>query len=257
MAWDPAADLRYGDERSRPFADLLARIGAADPALVVDLGCGPGNLTAILAQRWPGAAVVGVDSSPQMLAQAQAQAVPGVRFELGDIATWSPAVPAPEVIISNAALQWVPGHLPMLARWAGALAPGSWLALQVPANFDAPSHRLMRETADLPQFRERLRGVLRHGDAAPAASEYWQVLTAAGCAVDVWDTTYLHALPGADPVLEWVRGTGLRPVLAALDAASAAQFEAIYGQRLREAYPAGPDGTLFPFARRFAVARVQ
>ncbi|MCW2604050.1 MAG: tam [Pseudonocardiales bacterium] len=253
MAWDPLLYRNYVDERSRPFADLVARIGAEAPAQVVDLGCGSGGLTSTLAQRWPDARIVGLDSSPEMLGAA----VPGPRlsFQLQDIAEWDPSAAAPDVIVSNAALQWVPGHLAMLERWARALRTGGWLAFQVPANFSSPSHRLMRETAELPEFRDRLAGVLRHDDAIESIADYWKVLAAAGCVVDAWETTYLHVLLGDDPVLEWVRGTGLRPVLATLDAASAARFEAEYAARLREAYPSQGGATLFPFARRFVVAR--
>jgi trans-aconitate 2-methyltransferase len=253
VAWDPAAYRAFGDERSRPFDDLLARVGAADPATVVDLGCGPGTLTATLARRWPGASIVGIDSSPEMLAQAPS--APGLRFERGDIADWDAASSGADVIVSNAALQWVPGHLAMIRRWAAALPAGGWLAFQVPANFSSPSHALMREVAALPQFRGPLAGVLRHEGAIESLATYWQALHGAGFAVDAWDTSYLHVLAGPDPVLEWVRGTGLRPVLAALDGGAAAEFEAIYAERLRAAYPPAPGGTLYPFLRRFIVAR--
>lgn len=251
MAWDPAVYQGFGDQRARPFRDLLAHVGATDPARVVDLGCGSGALTATLAQRWPGAQVLGVDASPEMLAEAR----PGPRldFRLGDIADWDPAADGADVVVSNAALQWVPGHLAMLARWAGALPSGGWLAFQVPANFAAPSHQLMRETAQLPRWRSRLDGVLRHEGAVEALETYWRILADAGCRVDAWETSYLHVLAGENPVLDWVRGTGLRPVLAALGPEGAA-FEEQYAARLREAYPATQHGTVFAFLRRFVVA---
>lgn len=253
MAWDPLEYRNYDDERSRPFADLVARIGAQAPARIVDLGCGSGALTATLARRWPEADILGIDSSPEMLASAVAG--PRLSFRLQDIADWDAATASPAVILSNAALQWVPGHSAMLAGWARALPVDGWLGFQVPANFSSPSHRLMAEVARRPQFRSDVGGVLRHEGAVEALADYRQVLVEAGCIVDAWETTYLHVLQGPDPVLAWVRGTGLRPVLAALDSTSAQRFEHEYGALLREAYPATPHGTVFPFTRRFVVAR--
>ncbi|HEY7145129.1 MAG TPA: trans-aconitate 2-methyltransferase [Streptosporangiaceae bacterium] len=255
--WDPGQYRRFADERSRPFADLLSRVKAEDPALVADIGCGPGELTASLSQRWPGAQVLGLDSSPEMIAAAQAlpaAAGTGSRlsFTLADAGDWQPDRPA-DVIVSNAVLQWIPGHLEVLARWAGFLAPGGTLAIQVPANYDQPSHAILRELAGSPAWRPLLARVQLNRQAADPA-EYLDLLARAGCAVDAWETTYLHVLPGADPVLDWYRGTGLRPVLAALAARQAADFTAAYGARLREAYPAAPYGTVLPFRRVFAVA---
>ena len=263
--WDPGQYRRFGDERSRPFVDLLARVRAQSPQLVVDLGCGPGELTATLARRWPDAEVRGVDSSAEMIAAAQAllrtgdPAAPAavglggrLSFTLGDAADWQPDQP-PDVIVSNAVLQWIPDHLRVLARWAGLLQAGGWLAIQVPANFDQPSHVILRELAGSAAWKEQLAGVRLNRQAAEPA-EYLDVLAQAGCEVDAWETTYLHVLHGADPVLDWYRGTGLRPVLAALPSGPAAEFTAEYGARLREAYPAAPYGTVLPFRRVFAVA---
>ncbi len=251
MRWDPAQYARYADERSRPFFELVARVGADAPSTVVDLGCGSGELTSALKERWPTASVRGIDSSPEMIAQAPREA--GVAFEVADAGDFDAA--GTEVLISNALLQWVPDHLALLHRWAGQLAPGGWLALQVPANFHAPSHRLMRELAESPAWRHRLTGVLRHEDAVAAPAAYLDALAAHGMGVDAWQTEYLHVLSGPDPVLEWVRGTGLRPVLAALDSEQAAAFSAEYAARLREAYPPRPYGTVFAFARTFVVAQ--
>ena len=252
--WDPEVYLEHGDHRGRPFFDLLARVGARQPTVVVDLGCGPGGLTRRLAERWPGADVVGVDSSPEMVERARAeQRDRRCTFLLGDLREWRPDRPV-DVLITNATLQWVPDHLPLLRRWAEELPPDGWLALQVPANFDAPSHVLMRELADSARWRHRLTGVLRHGDAVAEPTRYLDVLADAGCEVDVWQTTYVHVLRGEDPVLSWVRGTGLRPVLAALSGEDAAAFEAEYGRLLRSAYPSTAFGTPFPFTRTFAVA---
>lgn len=245
--WDPAAYLAFADHRARPFQDLLARVTAAAPRRVVDLGCGPGNLTALLAARWPGAAVEGVDSSAEMVAAARTN---GVGARRADLAAWTPA-PDADVVVSNAALQWVPEHRALLPRWLAALPAGAELAVQVPGNFGAPSHALVRE-------RAREHGVVLPA-AAPVAepARYAALLAATGAAVDVWETTYLHRLTGADPVLAWIGSTALRPVRDALDAPAYAAFEADLAPRLRAAYPAERDGsTWFPFRRIFAVARV-
>lgn len=253
-AWDPAGYLRFGDERARPFTDLMARVGAREPRTVVDVGCGEGALTASLAQRWPAARVTGVDSSPEMLAAAAAHAVPGrVTFARGDAQEWQPAEPV-DVLVTNAVLHWVPGHADLLRRWAGQLAPGGWLALQVPGNFRAPTHALLAGLCRSPRWA----GLV--GDAAPAEDAvldpagYLDVLGGAGLATDAWETTYLHVLRGDDPVLGWVRSTVLRPVLARLGEDDAAELTAEYAAALRAAYPRRPDGTtLLPFRRVFAV----
>jgi len=269
--WDATLYLRFGGERARPFFDLLARVGAEMPRYVVDMGCGPGNLTATLAQRWPSAAVCGVDNSPQMNETARPLApalrsvgspgsgsvmtshAPGLSFMLDDIRHWEPQS-LPDVIVSNAVLQWVPGHRELLVRWAGQLADGGWLAFQVPGNFDQPSHVILREMAESARWRSLLRDVeLNRQSADPA--EYAELLAGAGCEVDAWETTYVHILPGENPVLEWYKGTGLRPVLAVLDVGQAADFLAEYGEKIRVAYPPGPFGTVFPFRRVFTVAR--
>ncbi len=249
MRWDPTQYGRYADHRSRPFFDLVGQIGAEAPRRVVDLGCGSGELTLTLAQRWPRAAVAGVDSSPEMIARAPAGR--GVHFELGTAQEFDAT--GTDVLVSNAMLQWVPDHLPLLERWTRELEPGGWLAFQVPSNFDSPSHVLMRELAESAAWRDRLDGVLRHADAVATPAEYLDVLSGAGLTVNAWQTEYEHVLQGEDPVLEWVRGTGLRPVLAALGDADAAAFSREYAAHLREAYPARPYGTVFAFKRTFVV----
>ncbi|MEU3251315.1 trans-aconitate 2-methyltransferase [Streptomyces sp. NPDC006997] len=256
--WDPAQYLRHAGHRARPFVDLLARVPdlPGDPPVVADLGCGPGNATALLADRWPGARVTGYDNSPEMLARGRADH-PRLAFAEADARTWTPAPGSHGLIISNATLQWVPGHVDRFADWIAALVPGGTLAFQVPGNFDAPSHRLMRELTGSARWRDRLATALRHDDAVHTPEAYLAHLTALGCAVDAWETTYVHLLTGDDPVLDWVKGTGLRPVLAALgdDPQAREAFLAEYRAALRAAYPAGRYGTPFPFRRVFAVAR--
>lgn len=247
MTWDPGQYHRYAAERSRPFVDLLARVGAVSARYVIDLGCGSGELTEQLARRWPAAEVEGVDSSAEMLARAPHRH--GLRFTQADIRRWRPDRPV-DVAVSSAALQWVDGHEQVLRDIARALSPGGWLAIQVPGNFAAPSHRLLREIAGrrLPDLTLRAEPVLE-----PAG--YADLLAAEGLRVDAWETTYLQVLHGPDPVLEWVKGTALRPVLAALPAERQSDFMAEYGAALRAAYPATPQGTYFPFRRIFAVAQ--
>ena len=253
-AWDPVRYLRFAGERARPFAELVARVGADAPSTVVDLGCGEGSLTASLAQRWPGARVTGIDSSPEMLSAAASVAVPGrVEFSLGDVSEWSPRGSV-DVVVSNAVLHWVPGHERLLTRWAGWLRPGGWLAVQVPGNFRAPTHALLADLCRSPRWADSLADAAPRPDAVLDPAGYLDVLTAAGLGADVWETTYLHVLTGADPVLAWVRSTVLRPVLALLPEEDAPRFTAEYAEALRQAYPVRPNGTtVLPFRRVFAV----
>lgn len=254
--WSPEQYLQYADERGRPFFELLARIPADAPTFVVDLGCGPGTLTTTLLERWPSALVEGVDSSPEMIRRAQDLAVGSqLFFRVGDIVDWSPQRPV-DVLVSNAALQWVPRHLQLLGRLVDGVVPGGWFAFQVPGNFDGPSHTLLRELRNSSRWRQRVGDdqVSTWGSAEPV--EYLAKLTDLGCTVDAWETTYLHLLQGEDAVLEWVKGTALRPVLNALtDEDERAAFVAEYAARLRAAYPRHSYGTLFPFRRIFVVAQ--
>lgn len=256
MKWDPTKYSQFGNFRDRPFFDLTARVTEASPRQVVDLGCGPGNLTATLAERWPDADVLGLDSSTSMLERAAVATagLPGLRFAEADIAQWMPGE-ATDIVVSNAALQWVPHHRQLLPRWLAGLKPGAWIAFQVPGNFSAPSHALMRELADSPRWAERLAGVLRHDDAVAEPGEYLEMMLDAGYTADAWETTYQQVLHGDQAVLEWVRGTALVPVMAALKGTEAAEFEADYAQLLLAAYPQGRHGTVFPFRRIFAVGQ--
>jgi len=255
-AWDPATYLRFAGERARPFLDLLAQVRSPSPAVVVDLGCGEGALTASLARRWPGARIHGVDSSAEMLAAAAAHAEPGrVTFEQGDVRDWRPSGPV-DVLVTNAVLHWVPGHADLLRRWSEDLAPGGELAVQVPGNFRAPTHALLTELCRSPRWSARLAAVAPQPDAVLEPTGYLDVLTGAGLEADVWETTYLHVLRGPDPVLGWVRSTVLRPVLGALDEPEVEDLTKAYAAALRAAYPERPDGTtVLPFRRVFAVGR--
>jgi trans-aconitate 2-methyltransferase len=197
VRWDPAQYSRFAAERDRPFFDLTSRIDAMAPRHVVDIGCGQGHLTATLAQRWPHATVEGFDSSPEMIADAAD--VPGVTFSVADAADWQPTGDV-DVIVSNAALQWVPRHQELMAQWASALPSGGWLAVQVPGNFDSPSHALMRRLAGDDRWASKLRDVLRHTDAVGTPAAYAKVLLDAGLDADAWETTYVRAAgrrPGA------------------------------------------------------------
>ena len=250
--WDPQRYLLFGDERARPFHDLMSRVAAQEPAEVVDLGCGPGNLTATLAQRWPNARVVGVDSSEEMVAAARE--VEGIEVAHADLREWSPDR-AVDVLVSNATLQWVPDHLDLLPKLVAAVAPGGWFAFQVPGNFTEPSHVLLYQLADSSRWSSRIG---REHVARPASyepGEYLAVLAGLACAVQVWETTYFHVLPGEDAVLDWVSGTALRPVLATLDDDEQAEFVAEYGRLLRTAYVHQRYGTVLPYRRIFAVAQ--
>jgi trans-aconitate 2-methyltransferase len=253
--WDPELYGRFADERSRPLHELMARVRAVEPARVVDLGCGDGALTATLSERWPGASVLGVDSSESMLAQAAARKSDRLSFVLGAIQEWRPEEPV-DVLVSNAALQWVPHHVTLLPRLVSTLAPGGWLAVQVPGNFEAPSHALLRSLCNSDRWRSQL-GTAGRWPSTPEPTDYVRELAGLGCSVDSWETTYAHVLAGPDPVLAWMRGTALRPVLARLSSSDGAEFEAEFGALLREAYPARPYGTVLPFRRIFAVAQVR
>ncbi|HET8616998.1 MAG TPA: methyltransferase domain-containing protein [Actinomycetales bacterium] len=274
-SWDPDVYADFAAERARPFTDLVARIGAGGAGSdgdvvhgvvrrVVDLGCGPGDQTATLARRWPDAEVVGVDSSESMIERAERQATGELRgrlrFELADVVDWVPDQPV-DVIVTNALLQWVPGHLALLPRLMQSVAPGGWFAMQVPGNFSAISHQAMRDLTQDRRFFDRLQGVLRGTESVAQPSTYASLLAETGATVDVWETTYLHVLDpegrfGDDAVLAWVSGTGLRPVLDVLadDPPLRQAFLDSYSAALRKAYPRKRWGTLLPFRRVFAVA---
>ena len=252
-SWDPAQYGRFERERAQPFFDLLARLPDGAVRRAADLGCGPGNLTRTLLRRWPEAAVWGVDSSPEMLREARAEpSPPGLRFVEADLATWEPEAPL-DRIVSNAALQWLPDHASLLARLVGRLAPRGALAVQMPNTDDAPTHRALAALCDESPWREKLgRGALRPRIESPAW--YFDRLASLDLEVDLWETTYYHRLARPGDVVEWIKGSALRPVLTRLEARDAEAFLAAYTARIERLYPAGPHGVLLPYPRLFFVA---
>lgn len=251
-AWNPTTYLRFETERSRPFLDLLARVRLSDVGSIVDLGCGPGHLSAVLRSRWPLARILGLDSSVQMIERGRTEdRDPLTTYECADLREWRPEQPV-DLLVSNATLQWVPGHLELLPRLAEAVAPGGALAVGVPANFDAPSHVILHELSARAPYAEHVPPG-EHA-AASGAQAFLDVLTRPGWEADAWETTYLHVLTGVDPVFEWIRGTGARPVLQSLPDDLRERFVREYKARLREAYPERAYGTVLPFRRTFVVA---
>ena len=253
MSWHPEHYLAFDDHRTRPAADLLARVPLRAPERVVDLGCGPGNSTALLAERWPQATVIGVDSAPSMLEKARASGIRADWVE-ADVADWTPEAPV-DLLFSNAALQWLPDHRALLPRLLGHLRPGGVLALQMPRNFQAASHVTLRALAAQEPWAAQLEGALQADPVAPPAW-YHDLLAPHAAALDIWQTEYLQVLEGEDPVLRWTEATALRPVLQVLDETASTTFKEADAARLREAYPRRPDGTtLYPFLRLFIVER--
>ncbi len=251
MTWSPEQYLKFAQPRLRPALDLLARIPTAEPRTVVDLGCGAGNVTKFLAERWPSASIVGVDDSAEMLATA-AKTLPQVQWRHESLADWSPHEPV-DVLYSNAALHWLPGHAGLIPALARKVSPGGVLAIQMPRNFSAPSHIAIADTVRGGPWRSRLEPMLKPIPVQDPAF-YFNALRPFGETLDIWETEYLQILHGADPVKEWTKGTWLKPFLDALSETERDEFEAAYAARVREAYPARPDGTtLFPFRRLFLV----
>jgi trans-aconitate 2-methyltransferase len=255
LDWNPALYTRFEDERTRPARDLLARVAldAAAVRKVVDLGCGPGNSTELLVQRFPDAQVTGTDNSEAMLASAR-ERLPRARFEFSDIATWQPATP-PELIYANASLQWVPAHETLLPRLLDALAPGGVLAIQMPDNRDEPTHRLMREVAGQAPWVDAIGDFSRFRTDLLGLDGYYDLLAPLAASVDIWRTAYQHPMDTPRAIVDWVRGTGLKPFVDRLPAELQASYLAEYERRIDGAYPARADGRrLLAFPRLFVVA---
>ena len=252
--WDAAQYTRFEAERNRPIHDLIAQLPMQGVRRAVDIGCGPGNSTELLMRRWPDADISGMDSSPEMVAAAR-ERLPQVPFEVADAGAWRATGPAPDLLFSNAVFQWVPDHARLLPALVRQLAPGGRLAVQMPDNLNEPAHLLMGEVAAQGPWASRLANVQR--EQRPSADWYFRVLREAGAAVDLWRTTYYHQLAGGPrAVVEWFKGSGLRPFLKPLSEQEQADYLARYEQALAGAYPMLPDGTvLLPFPRLFFIAQ--
>jgi trans-aconitate 2-methyltransferase len=251
--WQPSQYLKFADERTRPARDLLAQVPVTDAKLIYDLGCGPGNSTELLVKAYPSAEIIGVDSSPKMLKQARAN-LPSLQFDEADLNAWAPD-PKVDVLFSNATFQWLPEHLSVLQRLLKGLKPGGVLAVQMPDNLAEPTHLLMAEAARNTPYAEKLAGAAAARAVLPKPHFYYEVLKPYCARLDIWHTIYNHPLKGAGAVVEWVKGTGLRPFLAPLSEAEQADYLARYEALLAKAYPAMADGTvLLRFPRLFLVA---
>lgn len=251
MTWNPQQYLKFEEPRLRPAVDLLGRIGLTAPRAVYDLGCGTGNVTRLIAARWPQAGITGVDDSGAMLAQA-AKNLPTLRWVEQSLAHWSAEKPA-DLVYSNAALHWLPQHAQLFPHLVAQLAPGGVLAVQMPRNFEAPSHTAIAQTVAAGPWREQLSPMVKPAPVAPPQT-YYDWLKPLARTLDIWETEYLQVLTGPDAVKEWTKGTWLRQFLDALEPAAAADFEAAYAERVRSAYPMRSDGsTLFPFRRLFII----
>jgi trans-aconitate 2-methyltransferase len=250
-SWSPSIYLQFDDERTRPARDLLAQVPLASPRRIVDIGCGPGNSTRLLVERYPDATVIGLDSSAAMLDEAR-RTLPQLEFIQADATTWLPSADT-DLVFANATYQWIPDHLTRFPRIVNALQPGAALAVQMPDNLAEPTHRLMQEVTRQGRWAERLAHAARA--PLPPPRVYYDALKPVARHVDIWHIVYNHALAGADAIVDWVRGTGLRPFLDPLTPDEQKAFLADYRQRIAEAYPPAIDGrVLLRFPRLFIVA---
>ena len=252
--WDADLYRQFETERTRPASDLLMRVDIDGPACVIDMGCGPGNSTDLLATRFPTAAVIGIDTSENMLKTAR-ERLPSCRFELGDITSWHPETP-PDLIYANASLQWVPDHENLIPRLFSELAPRGVLAIQMPDNFAEPTHRLMRETAAAGPWSKTIRDLAGGRVKRLPITTYYDLLAPKAAEIDVWRTTYYHPMQSADAIVTWLRGTGLKPFIEPLPEVQQIEFLSRYTKRVCDAYPAHSDGKLLlAFPRIFIIAK--
>lgn len=250
--WNPSQYLRFGNERLQPVIDLIGRIPLESPQVIYDLGCGTGSGTVILKERWPGARVTGVDSSESMLERTTSLEA-DISWQHSDLATWEPSAPA-DLLFSNAVFHWLDDHRGLFPRLMAKLAPGGILAVQMPLNWGAPTHRLIAETVRGGPWQERLEPHLREFPVLEG-QEYYDLLSGQARTIDMWETTYYHILEGQDPVVEWTKGSILRPLLDLLEETEAGTFLEMYRSRIGLAYPQQADGkTVLPFRRLFFMA---
>lgn len=251
--WSARRYLEFEDERTRPARDLLARVPLESPGRVVDVGCGPGNSTALLIARYPGADVIGLDSSPDMLREAR-ERLPAATFVRADLAAWRPP-PATDLVFGNAVFQWVPDHPAVLRRLLDGLPAGGVLAVQMPDNTREPALALMREVAGKGPWAGALARANAARDDLPRPEDYYDLLEPEAARVDVWRTIYHHVLAGPEAIVEWFAGSSLRPLLAALDGRMREDFTAAYAAEIAHAYPRRFDGkVLLRFPRLFMIA---
>ena len=251
--WSPTQYLKFEDERTRPARDLLAQVPLADAKRFVDIGCGPGNSTEIIAERFPAAEAIGLDASPEMLIAARKR-LPKASFIEADVATWSPPA-GTDLLYGNAIFQWVKGHLDVIARLLAGLSSGGVVALQVPDNFEEPSHSMMKVTAKAGSWATKVAAAEGVRDVIPSPDDYYNRLKPMAARVDIWRTVYHHPLAGTGAIVEMLRSTGLRPYLERLDESEKPRFVEEYEKRIAEAYPPLVDGkVLLRFPRLFVVA---
>lgn len=253
--WDPVQYAAFEEERSLPFRDLVARLEMESPQRILDLGCGSGALTATLLNLYPSAQILGIDSSPEMLADAFPRSVPGrLRFEEGDCSTFEPQEPY-DIIVSNAVFQWLDAPLPVVTRLAGSLTKGGVLALQIPVNHSSLAHQLLRRMAGSPQWMSLLSTPLPGRNLPPPVSKWRQAIVDGGARPLLMTTTYHHRLAGPQAVVEWMKGTALRPVLSRLSEAEGKSFLSDFESEIARLYPLDDDGVDFPFPRLFVYGR--